>query len=459
MITILNTLLKEHTRVGQLIKDVQNKTLYSYSRELIQFYNINNNFIHANRNIAIKSLQKKISKRYNAYEIQEIIDQFINVPVMQTADSCQLLYDIETFLNNFIYQIGMRQKKCKYLISQQCSTVKMLMYHKPLIGPGFVHLEDGIYKVFDLSKKKMANSNVGSLKNTTFTFTPEKLFGESNRLPTILSELKGSTYKNAAEAFLYANNKIWENIDSDEKLRLIQVDETYSSEIIANMLEDASHPLSLLLFDEEVRAIFLREINAFITSPNCLFLRNSTDFFYVEQNEQLVAARLSLDKQFLIANNGRDQIKVSFTRKEVIARLRAGKLYPNLLIAYLGISIFPMITAVGGSSQYEYLVEIQQILNATLIKTKILDNETISILTGNNLSTMLSGLIESEKDKFHVIKALDRGVNISELENYFRHRKIQDLMGNLSYFEYFNILFERRRKLKRGASSCHKKMY
>lgn len=453
MIIILNILLKEQTRVGHLINNIQNKTLYEYSRDLIRTYSINNRFINSNRNIIIKSFHKKISKRYKPYQVQEILDQLMNVPVMQTADSSQLLYDVETFLNNFIYQIGMRQKKCKYLISQQCSTVKMLMYYKHLIGPGYVHLEDGIYKVFNLSKKKMMNSNVGTIDKPTFMFTPEKLFSERNKIPAILGKLRGLTFENAAEAFLYANNQIWENIDFDEKLNLVQVDETYSSEIIANMLEDIHHPLYLMLFDEEVRSIFLNEINSFVNSPKCLFLRNTTDFFYLKHNDQLSTLRLSADKKFLATNNCSEQVKIPFTREKIISGLRTGVIYPNLLMSYLGISIFPMITAVGGSSQYEYLTEIQQILKATLIKTKILDNDTITTITENNLSTMLSGLINIEREKFNVVKSLDTGVNISELEYYFRHRKISELMGDFSYFEYFNILFDRRKqKLIRGVN-------
>lgn len=447
---MLNSLIHEGTKLGHLLRNIDKVTFQDYSRTLVETHETENQIIKGDRSIVLASMRSQLEGRFSPTQIEEIIAQHDRFPVIQTADHAQLLYDPSTFLNNFIFQAGMRQLGTDYMVSHQCSTVRMLTSTNPKRGPGVILLEGGLNRVFDKSNKKLISSNVASLSDVRYIISPVDMAAKQ-QLPQLLADLRGSKFPDAATAFLYANQHIWNGLGKNQegKLKLVLFNEFLSSEIVAKMISDPNHLMRKLLFDPKVSGVFGEEISRFINSPECLVLRDSTDFFYGKVNDQLVTLRLSNDNKHLESDKSSKPFIIDFTPDKIIEGLLSKELFPSLITSMMAVSIFPLTTAVGGSSQYEYLSEIQEILKRTFKRLSLVSDDYMGLITNTKLSTMISHLISDSHPIFQEIRSMDYESDIFRYEEEIAHRPLGELMGDYSGFSYFMHLSEIRR-LKTG---------
>lgn len=444
----IKQLKQERTHLGPLLERSASMTLWDYAREMVATNPASHPFIHRDRSIVADVLRSHLKRRFQDQEIEEIVHQYLAMPLLQTADHSELLYNPKTLLNNVVFQMGVAQTPAKYLLVQQCSTPRMLQGRNPLHGPGYIDLVDGQHRVFEKSKNTLNDSNVATLRDVTFTFEPEKP-GERSPLPVLLQELKGRTYDTAAAAFLEANKYIWDQLSFSQKRELVLFDETLSSDVLASMLEDETHPLRHLLFEPRALQVFRQEIASFVDSPESLALKNSTDFFTGQYDQELIPLKFSEDGTELTAAFPRKRFSLKWEPESIIQALRQRKIYPNLILSMLAVGIFPLATVVGGPSQHEYVPEVQQVLYKTAQQLGTFPEDYIQTITSAHLSSMVE-IISRTHPVVNVIKLMDRGTDLSQWEQQLEGSLVGDLVDDYSNFDYFDLYFARREQRRRN---------
>ncbi|MEK7517622.1 MAG: hypothetical protein AAB583_03665 [Patescibacteria group bacterium] len=443
-IEIPQVLKNEKTRLGLLLEEIKDRPIGEYSLGLVSVPHRENSQIRSSRNLVMKSMDIQLSGQFPKGKVYDILDQYATHPVIQTGDHCELIYDPQTFLNNFIYHMGASRLDLKFLLTQQCSTPRMIQYRNPLIGPGVLKLPEGDYRLVNRSKKSLIRSNVATVGQVTYTMKPETP-GVHTPLPQILQEMKGTKFQSAVEAFLFTNNLIWNSIKMDRKQNLVLFDESLSSDIVAGMIEDSHHPLRSLLFDPECSRVFREEIDQFAKSPECLMIKTTTDFFWGKHKEALVALQLSEDGTYLRARIKEQGFQLEFNPKSIANALRSRVLYPNLFISMLAISIFPGNTVIGGASQYEYAPEVQKILKSTIARLGLLTTSETNDVTVSNLSRMANVVSLSHPICGEILR-MDKGTDFSQWESELASSTVGRALGDYSNFDYFNSYFANRRK-------------
>lgn len=444
---ILEQLIAEKTRIGELFNRRGNQTVVDYTREMTAYESPFNANVMTDREAVAKGIADNLGGRVNPDQAVEIVDQYRKRPVIQTGDHCELLYNPETLLNNFAYQMGMRQVDAQYLLTQQCSTVRMIQGRNPLRGPAFVELDGGLYRVFDKSKKKLTRSNVATLRNVDFTFKPEDA-NPNAPLPSLLTDLQGMNFHSAADAFLYANKYTWDNIHFNDKKDLILFDESLSSDVLVRLLENPDHPLNTLLFDERALAVFKDEIHAFVESDECLILNDVSDFFYGKHGDELIGLKLTEDFSALVGSDSNRSFRMAYNREAIINGLRNRTLYPNLMLSILAISIFPQSTVVGGSSQVEYVPEIQEVLRRTCIRLDLLPSDYVNAIAYPQINPTLSIIARSPQLK-RTIQRMDKDIDFTPWEEEIGKLTVDASMGDYTHLAYFDSYFQRRKARKR----------
>jgi hypothetical protein len=434
MKNLIQSLAANDFRIARLIPSILPLPFDNYINSIKPYNSELDKLSADSRAIFNRCLAAILSKKYNNDIVTDIVRQVSSIPMFQTADSCQLITDPETFANNMIFQKILGNCGAKYSIVQQCSTVRLLMYYKLLIGPGFINWENQIFNIFGVSKKKLANANVLALKNVEIKF-------QGQHLPAIYQPYLGLKYPTAAEAFLAVNQLIWDQFKFKNKLMWVGIEESFSALLVASMLKDPSHPMFRLLFDEAIRPIFLDEINEATLPNKARILRNGTDFFTFKSGSQLIPLRFD-GTQSLRDFGG--QICLTLNSAEIISALERGDLFPNLILAYFALSIFPKITVVGGASQFEYFYEILAILFNVNKRAKILPSNFFDPFQQHEFSPMISGFT-FESDKFRAkLYSIQPEDSFIELEQEFGESNVENLLGSLTYFSYFQKILKRK---------------
>jgi hypothetical protein len=431
---LIQSLAANDFRIGKLIPSILPLPFDSYIKSIKPYYSELDKLSADSREIFNRCLAEILSKKYNKDIVTDIVRQVSSIPMIQTADSCQLITDPETFANNMIFQKILGNCGAKYSVVQQCSTVRLLMYYKSLIGPGFISWENQIFNIFGVSKKKLANANVLALKNVEIKF-------QGQYLPAIYQPFLGMKYPTAAEAFLAINQLIWDKFRFNNKLMWVGIEESFSALLVASMLKEPRHPMCRLLFDEAIRQIFLEEITEATLPIKARILRNGTDFFTFRSGSQLIPLRFD-GAQSLRDFGG--QICLTLNSAEIVSALERGDLFPNLILSYFALAIFPKITVVGGASQFEYFYEILAILFNVNNRTKILPSNFFEPFEQHEFSPMVSGFT-FESDKFRAkLYSIQPEDSFIELEQEFGASNVENLLGSLTYFSYFQKILKRK---------------
>lgn len=440
---ILSLLQQEKTQLGELLPKISARQISSYISEIVTPQQTEINAILADRNIVAQLLEKKVDSQPGLEGRFTGNKQILSLPVIQTGDHCELFYDPQVFANNFLYQLALEKSPHPYLIVQQCSTIRLIQGRGPLRGPGFIRLEGGIYRVFKRSKNNLNDCNVVTMGEVMFDFQSEDP-GNNYELPELLKDLKGERFDNAVTAFFAANRYIWDNINIPDKKKLLLFDESLSSDTLIKFLEAPDHPLQKLFFEPDILAVFREVIRSYTNSPNCLVLKDTSDFFFGKYNEELVPLKFNHSGTTLISTIPKKRVEIEYTKQSIIENLRNRSIYPNLVSSFLAISIFPKITVLGGASQYEYMFEIQEILRRTAVLTNVLHSDYLASLTDNSLSKFI-GIIGKHHPLYIAASRLDRGADLSKIRAELVDQTVDQCLGNYEKFRYLEHYFTLRR--------------
>lgn len=373
----------------------------------------------------------------------EILMQFMEEPVLQMADHADLLYDGAVFLNNFLHQVAARERNQKFLISQQCSTVRGLMGLTDLYGPAYLHVDADVLNVFGLSKKKLKYGSIAGLRDVQFLFTPTgtKVPAYTQiQLPDLLESLRGRSFVKASEAIRWANIQIWDGFRMRAKKPLIQFNEDLSSKVWGIAIDRGNNALHSLLFQPVIRSSFLAAKKAVLASSANLVLRDTSDFFHYRRGNELKPTRLvetSTGPIFVDGTNG-NVLSIPINEIGIKNSLEQGDLFPDLIMSYIALSIFPEVVALGGSSQQEYLPIIVKVILETHAKTAFLTAAEHERLSNSNTSR-LSGaaLIALTPNQRRVIGLMNSKTDLDSFESELLYTTLGPSLGDFDYYRYF----------------------
>lgn len=397
-------------------------------------------------------LGRVLRKRVECYapaEASHVAAQFQRAPMLQLADSASLLLDSETFLNNFMYQVACREHHHHHLLVQQCSTIKLLQRRRPPTGPAYVELLADRYKLFDVSTKRLASASVATLKHVEFVFEPAatKLASYANaELPVLADLLRGRGSGSASEAIASANIEIWQRLKMKARNRLHVFHEDLSCDVLAAYLRDASTPVIPLLFDADVRREFLDAKRQRVGRQDNFVLRDTTDFFWLVCGESLHPVRvIGKRHQTLIDAYTGQPVDLALQADDVVQALEERRVYPDLILGYACLSLFPGVVAFGGASQQEYLPQITGILLDADARTPFMSSADRARLQHDDLSRLIGpALVELDARQRRALLSLGPQTDLDAFERDVLHQPIRTAVGTGSYFDYLHWLHARR---------------
>lgn len=434
----------EQTNAGQSLSPFLDATLRDYIRSICPQKGFGSDISNASKDILLKGLSLLLPKTIAAEKRDWAIDSFAQTPMMQLADGSSLLYDPETFLTNYMFQVAAGEANIPFLFAQQCSRSRMTMDPKNHIGSGYLDLQSDIYSVFGLSKSKLSRFSVATLNTPLcLTFNPlgiRQPAYTNQEMPDLLSELKGQNYPSASEAFLQANAHIWAGLNIKAKKRLVQFDERLTALVVALHIEDPHSPINKILFDPDVRQSFLSRRERVVNSEDNVLLKSSTDFFYFNQKgslQPLTFMPSKADTTEHLTVKGQP-LPFSFTPENVAQELRRGNLFPDLALSYAVLSILPGCLAFGGASQHEYLPLIKKIMEETHAQTPFLSEPIPEMIQQDALagSRMISGLIEMSPRIKNMVAGMNKETDFTAFESEYMEMPLQETLGSLSYYDY-----------------------
>lgn len=448
----MHLIFNDHTNTGETLKASFDLTLREYLRSITPEKGFGKSIKNLSKKLFIESVEALMPAHINGEQVAWALESLSSTPIIQLADGSSLLYDPETFLTNFLFQAACRERNIPFLFTQQCSRSKMMMGSNSTMGAGFVNLESDVYEVFDVKRARLAKASTSTLKGKVrFEFNPLGVNMPKYLvmpLPDILQELKGQSFQNAGEAILNGNQHIWSTFKLKSKKRLIQFDERLSAEVIRRHVNHPESPIHRILFDPNVRKSFLENQRDVIGSEDNLILKDTTHFFYYVDGEAIRPAKIQEAKRepvLVDAENGK-HIAIDFTPEAIREALSDGRLFPDLIISYIGLSLLPGTLAFGGASQHEYLPEIMKILVRTNAEIQFLDN-TIPAIDNNEQyagSRMITGLVEMDQRLKRIIGHINRSTNLNALGEEILDKPLSETVGQMEYFDYFNIFLPKK---------------
>ncbi|MFD0375760.1 hypothetical protein [Streptomyces sp. NPDC127112] len=319
-------------------------------------------------------------------------DHLLHVPVMEAASHSNLLLDVETFLNTYLFHVAHREAGHRLMVVTQCSTVSCMSRRAPASGPLFLRTRGSLYQVFPFSKRQLKDSSFCALPGP-LTMRLDLLQGPGPRASEdpVLRRLAGRTWHDAAEAYRVCNAEIWSQLPLPGSLRRVALDESAAADCVAEHLLDPASPVRHLVFDPVVRAAFLavkRELVA--DRGNLAVNRAAPDHFWVRRGTRLqpVLVHEEAGGTALLREAGGRAVPVPFEPEAVAAALRSGLLQADRVLAYLVRCILPGIVAVGGTSQQDYVRLYVRMLLETHRRVPFLDAADAATAAAPGLSRL-----------------------------------------------------------------------
>lgn len=446
MNNILDIMLERGSRTARVIQRNCNTSLKDYLKNLIPGPDFGRNTLNEHR----ERLIEIILDQYHlpSQERLRIKDVFNHNPFIQIADGSNLLFDTDTFYNNYFSQLICKYNNLPFFIAQQCSRNKLLMAGiTPPYGCGVIELASDFYNLFDLTRTDMQKKSVCTLNNVQVDPKPygikSPIYSHAS-LPTMLQPFIGKTYEHSRKAFEEINKSIWLSLKMKAKKKRFQIDEHVSAQVIADHIHRKTDIFNLL-FQEEMSSTFIDIKNNQIGKQKIDILRNTTDYFYYNDDGVLKPIRQKQGSKntfcFQIEPNGN---KFEMDDADVIKALSSGVLFPDLIMSYIVMILAPNVLAIGGSSQHEYLATIYQMMEDMASQTGIFTSIIKSIIDRQNAnSRMISGLIEATPKVTNMLFHLSSDTDLDIFENAHAPISLKESMGDMSYFSYFNIFFNR----------------
>ncbi|WP_404955619.1 hypothetical protein [Streptomyces sp. 147326] len=381
-------------------------------------------------------------------DAEAVGDHLLRVPVMEAASHSNLLLDVETFLNTFLFHVAHREAGHRLMVVTQCSTVSCLSRRVPVSGPVFLRTRGSLYKVFPFSKRLLKDSSFCSLPGPLeMTLELVQGPGPCAEEDPVLRRLVGRTWQDAAEAYRVCNEEIWSQLPLSGPVRRIALDESTAAACVAEHLLDPSSPVRRLVFDPAVRSTFLavkRELVA--DRSNLAVSRAAPDFFWVRRGSRLqpVLVHEGAGGAARVREAGGRPVPVPFEPEPVAAALRAGLLQADRVLAYLVRCILPGIVAVGGTSQQDYVRLYVRMLLETHRRQPFLDPADVATISAPGLSR-LGGmpLVDMTGEAAGALSALSPRSDLTALERAVLDEPLGRTIGALPSARYLEKALDR----------------
>lgn len=427
-------------RLGNIIKESFNVSLRDYLKNLIPKSNYDENKDNKYFIYVLEALVQYL-KGFKENRIDEICNHLLHFPVIQQADHSNLLFDLETFLNNYLFAIACKMNNVKMMITSQCSTVCCLSRRNPIVGPVFLRIVDDLFQVFPFSRRTLKDSNFCTLPGPV-TMTFDHLEGSESLLKRnkLINSFVGRKFENATSCYRNCNKEIWDTIYPFIEIDRVALDESMTSYIAARHLLDKHSPFYKLIFDHELRDCFIAIKKEFVASSRNLAINQAApDFFWFRKDHKLcpvvLSGKGSAAEFYLIEQNCR--LPISYTPLDFYQALRTGKIYIDKIMAYLVRCLLPGITAIGGTSQQDYLRHYQEILFLTHQELPFIEGGDLSRICNMNLSKLGGApLLELNTEQKKFTYHLDDDLNVNRFFESFLELPLSRTIGSLSCASY-----------------------
>lgn len=435
-VLFLEKLQQHGSRLAKHFLPAINKSVRQYLTELIP-YNVSPPNVYFQT--FINALHQLLELR-NEQDADLICQNLTDRPVIQQADHSNLLFDAETFMNNFLFHIAHRENNIPTMTSWQCSTVSCITRLSPLTGPVFLHTRNNLYKVFPFSKRKLTRSTFCALPGP-LQMVFENLLPEGNEKEDhFFKEFRNGIFPDPSSAFRICNDKIWNSLRIPLKTRRIGIDESLSSQIVSRHLSDNYSPVTRLIFDPPVRNTFLQIKRALIASGKYFTANNpAPDLLWFRKGDRLfpIVLKENDNPENFYVDTGSRTFAVSYDRKSLIQALESGNLYPDRFLIYLVRCLLPRIVAAGGTSQQEYLPMYKHLLESIALESDLLDRTELKALCSFNAS-VLGGypLVEPNEQYRKFLAFLGPGSDFSPFENSFIDMPLGEAIGKFQCAHY-----------------------
>jgi hypothetical protein len=444
--TFLMELIENQSEVGKQLADVFHTSLRSYLTSMIQFAR-QSEFIPTHRSIVINLLAQQLNE-WGVIGSDRLCANLEAFPIIQQADHSFLLFDEETFLNNYLFHIACRENSIDTMLTWQCSTVSPITRRNPLRGPAFVRTRSNLYKVLSLSNRQLTHATVCCLS------TPQKLSFEriegNNPMDTFLAHFVGRTIPNVPDGYRECNDDIWSSLRMQSKTRRFAVDEFLSSRIVAQHIVNKNSPVHRLVFNPQVRDTFLRIKREMVGRHEFYCVNRSLpDFFWYRRKRRLKPMMIigkSIDAKLQVESHN-PVIDFDYTPNDLNNALINGQVYPNKFLIYLVRCILPRIVAVGGTAQQDYLAMYLELLRRTQAQAPFLEPEDVQTLhdfTASRLGGSI--LVELNEKQRQILQHLGPSSNLDEFEKTFINKPIGQTIGNLNGAWFYHKEFKRRQR-------------
>lgn len=375
----------------------------------------------------------------NPARAEKAAAQMRRAPMMQLADHGDLLLDRQTFMNNYLYQMAGREANYDFLFTQQCTRVHCMMdKHGPQgpIGPAYVHRDMDVFQIFNKSNNALARSSVATLQDVPVMWQPLGILtspSASAPTPEVIKPFIGAVFPRAATAINTMNQHIWRSFSCKAKKELVLFDEDFTCDLVADYLKDGNNSLARLVTGPDTRRAFLEVRQEYRVAHPHSMIDTGTELFWMNGGQSLRAATFSADGKSLGANGA----EISTDRESLIEALRTRRIYPDLSLSYLALSILPNIPAFGGASQHEYVPAIRDVACMADARIPFLDPAERGTLPHSNTSVLLSSMImELPMPAKRALGMLDKDTKLDQLESEFAAKNMGDLSGDFSRFAY-----------------------
>jgi hypothetical protein len=278
--------------------------------------------------------------------------ELVASPVLQTGPHCLLLFEPDAFYTHLFSLLGLMAQNRKWHISYFVSTSAFKERAKK--GPGWLRLEGEPLNLFGLPRRRMDGGSIGCL-NGPYRFTLSNSAGKSApnaASARLLAELPPDAFASAADAIKAGNSALWRH-RFPTSVKLLQLDDFDVADLVANHIEDSKSWMALYFIgDGEVPSSMLKAIDHLNAGPWAGWIRRTTDLFWRVEEDRIVPLRL---EQGILRTNGSSSCEVKWSPASIALALRQREIIPNLLTAFLVLSILPGVRALGGYRQTVYL--------------------------------------------------------------------------------------------------------
>lgn len=380
-------------------------------------------------------------ERQGHSDVDSLCSQFMETPVIQQADHSNLLLDEETLLNNLLFAVACREAGVDWMITSQCSTVSCLSRRNPVAGPVFLRTRGRQYNVFSLSKRTYKNASFCALPGP-LAIKLKVISGNSleHQNDPLLDMMQGRSAEDAPRLYRICNDKIWSALDDRATVPRVGVDEAMTSHLAASHIEDPHSPLHRLLFEAPVRDCFIRIKQRLVNSSRNLCINRATpDFFWYRKAARLVPVILvgNGKKAHFVLESG-EPLPIAYNTADITAALRDGHLFVDRIIAYFIRCLLPGVTAVGGTSQQDYVALYQKMMLACQKAAPFMDEEETTCVSRAGASRLGGApLLELDGEQREILAGLDRKTSLDAFLRPSLERTVGETIGNFDCARYF----------------------